>query len=145
MYIVNIFLLTKCTFNVIFILEGRNINMTLSERIKEVRTSSGDTQTKFAEKLSISRSAVSKIESGENTPSSQTIALICKIYNINYQWLVNGNGEMFKENDIDAQAAVDELMTGDNEFAKNILVKLARLSEERWKQIEEILDELELK
>lgn len=44
---------------------------------------------------------------------------------------------MFKENDIDAQAAVDELMTGDNEFAKNILVKLARLSEERWKQIEE--------
>ena len=112
--------------------------MTLSERIKEVRTSSGDTQTKFAEKLSISRSAVSKIESGENTPSSQTIALICKIYNINYQWLVNGNGEMFKENDIDAQAAVDELMTGDNEFAKNILVKLARLSEERWKQIEEI-------
>lgn len=119
--------------------------MTLSERIKEVRTSSGDTQTKFAEKLSISRSAVSKIESGENTPSSQTIALICKIYNINYQWLVNGNGEMFKENDIDAQAAVDELMTGDNEFAKNILVKLVRLSEERWKQIEEILDELELK
>lgn len=71
--------------------------MTLSERIKEVRTSSGDTQTKFAEKLSISRSAVSKIESGENTPSRQTIALICKIYNINYQWLVNGNGEMLKE------------------------------------------------
>lgn len=119
--------------------------MTLSERIKEVRTSSGDTQTKFAEKLSISRSAVSKIESGENTPSSQTIALICKIYNINYQWLVNGKEKCLKKMILMQQAAVDGLRTGDNEFAKNILVKLARLSEERWKQIEEILDELELK
>lgn len=119
--------------------------MTLSERIREIRISSGDTQTKFAKKLSISRSAVSKIESGENTPSSQTIALICKIYNINYQWLVNGNGEMFKKDNSDAQAIVDEVMTGDNEFAKNILAKLAKLSDERWKQIEEILDELELK
>lgn len=119
--------------------------MNLSERIKKIRTSCGDTQTKFADKLSISRSAVSKIESGENTPSSQTIALICKAYNANYQWLVNGKGEMFKEEDSDAQAIVDEVMTGDNEFAKSVLVRLAKLSDERWSQIEEILDELELK
>ena len=34
-------------------------------------------------------------------------------------------------------------MTGDNEFAKKILVKFAKLSEERWKQLQEILTELE--
>ena len=65
---------------------------------------------------------------------------------INYKWLVNGIGDMFKEkdNDGDAQAIVDSVMSGDNEFAKKILVKFARLSEERWRQISEILKELEL-
>ena len=70
----------------------------------------------------------------------------CKTYNVNYKWLVNGIGDMFKEkdNDGDAQAIVDSVMSGDNEFAKKILVKFARLSEERWRQISEILKELEL-
>ena len=43
----------------------------------------------------------------------------------------------------DAQAIVDSVMTGDNDFAKKILVKFSKLSEERWKQLQEILEELE--
>ena len=54
-------------------------------------------------------------------------------------------GSDYLINCIDSQRTVSYTHLGDNEFAKNILVKLARLSEERWKQIEEILDELELK
>ena len=52
-------------------------------------------------------------------------------------------GNMFMDDDGDAQAIVDSVMTGDNEFAKKILVKFAKLSEEHWKQLEEILTELE--
>lgn len=116
--------------------------MTLAQRIRLVREESGDSQTRFAEKIQISRSAVSKIESGENTPSSQTIALICKEYKINRLWLLEEKGEQ-KSDDSDAQAIVDSVITGDNEFAKKILVKFARLSEEHWKQLQEILTELE--
>ena len=43
----------------------------------------------------------------------------------------------------DAQAIVDSVMTGDNDFAKKILVKFAKLSDEHWKQLQEILTELE--
>ena len=50
----------------------------MNERIKSVRVMHGLNQTDFAKRLSISRSAVCKIESGENSPSDQTINLICK-------------------------------------------------------------------
>lgn len=116
--------------------------MTLAERIRFVREKYGDSQTKFAEKIKISRSAVSKIESGENTPSNQTITLICKEYHTNYLWLTEEKGEQESDNS-DAQAIVDSVMKGDNEFAKSVLVKFAKLSEDHWKQIENILNELE--
>ena len=49
---------------------------------------------------------------------------------------------MFQDDDSDAQAIVDSVMTGDNDFAKKILVQFAKLDESRWRQIEEILNEL---
>ena len=114
--------------------------MELKDRIKKIRTDAGDSQEKFASKIKASRSAVCKLESGENNPSEQTIALICSSYKVNYQWIVNGVGEMYAEDDSDAQAVVDSVMTGDNEFAKSVLVKFARLSEDHWRQLKEIME-----
>lgn len=116
----------------------------MNTRFKELRKELKLTQAEFAEKMGLSRSYINMIEMGTKTPAERTIKDICRMYNVNYKWLVNGIGEMFTENDSDAQAIVDSVMSGDNEFAKKILVKFARLSEERWKQIEEILNELEL-
>ena len=62
----------------------------MNERIKSVRVMHGLNQTDFAKRLSISRSAVCKIESGENSPSDQTINLICKEFDINEEWLRTG-------------------------------------------------------
>ena len=83
------------------------------------------------------------IEKGERTPSERTIKDICREFKANYDWLVNGTGDMFQDDDSDAQAIVDSVMTGDNDFAKKTLVKFARLSEEHWRQLQEILEELE--
>ena len=101
------------------------------------------TQTEFAKALSIGQQALSMIENGQRDLSEKNIKLICFSYKVSYDWLVNGIGDMFQSDDSDAQAIVDSVMTGDNDFAKKILVKFAKLSDEHWKQLEEILNELE--
>ena len=114
----------------------------MNSRLKELRKELSLTQQEFADKLNISRNFVAQIEIGTKVPGERTVQDICRKFKVNYDWLVNGSGEMFQD-DGDAQAIVDSVMTGDNEFAKKILVKFAKLSEERWKQLQEILTELE--
>ena len=115
----------------------------LKDRFKELRETLSLTQQKLADRLDISRNFVAQIEMGSKIPSERTIKDICREFKVNYDWLVNGTGDMFQDDDSDAQAIVDSVMTGDNDFAKKTLVKFARLSEERWRQLQEILEELE--
>lgn len=115
----------------------------MKDRFKELRETLSLTQQKFADRLDISRNFVAQIEMGTKIPSERTIKDICREFKVNYDWLVNGTGDMFQDDDSDAQAIVDSVMTGDNDFAKKTLVKFARLSEERWRQLQEILEELE--
>lgn len=115
----------------------------MKDRFKELRETLSLTQQKFADRLDISRNFVAQIEMGSKIPSERTIKDICREFKVNYDWLVNGTGDMFQDDDSDAQAIVDSVMTGDNDFAKKTLVKFARLSEERWRQLQDILEELE--
>lgn len=115
----------------------------MKDRFKELRETLSLTQQKFADRLDISRNFVAQIEMGNKIPSERTVKDICREFKVNYDWLVNGTGDMFQDDDSDAQAIVDSVMTGDNDFAKKTLVKFARLSEERWRQLQEILEELE--
>lgn len=115
----------------------------MKDRFKELREALSLTQQKFADRLDISRNFVAQIEMGNKIPSERTIKDICREFKVNYDWLVNGTGDMFQDDDSDAQAIVDSVMTGDNDFAKKTLVKFARLSEEHWRQLQEILEELE--
>lgn len=115
----------------------------MKDRFKELRETLSLTQQKFADRLDISRNFVAQIEMGNKIPSERTIKDICREFKVNYDWLVNGTGDMFQDDDSDAQAIVDSVMTGDNDFAKKTLVKFARLSEEHWRQLQEILEELE--
>lgn len=115
----------------------------IGKRVSVLRKTLKLTQTEFAKALSIGQQALSMIENGQRDLSEKNIKLICFSYKVSYDWLVNGIGDMFQSDDSDAQAIVDSVMTGDNEFAKKILVKFAKLSDEHWKQLQEILTELE--
>lgn len=110
----------------------------MNSRIKEVRTAFGKSQTDFAKALSISRSAICKIESGENTPSEQTIKLICREFNINEEWLTDGIGEMKKTADRKLSGYLSEIATGDDEFIQNLIevyMELDPTSKEALKEI----------
>lgn len=115
----------------------------IGKRVSVLRKTLKLTQTEFAKALSIGQQALSMIENGQRDLSEKNIKLICFSYKVSYDWLVNGIGDMFQSDDSDAQAIVDSVMTGDNEFAKKILVKFAKFSDEHWKQLQEILTELE--
>ena len=115
----------------------------MNDRIKEVRKLLHLTQTEFGQRIGLSRDMMANIEGDRIEIKDIVVKSICREFKVNYDWIVNGTGEMFQDDDSDAQAIVDSVMTGDNDFAKKILVKFSKLSEERWKQLQEILEELE--
>lgn len=115
----------------------------MNERIKQVRLSAKLSQTEFAEKILVSRSAVCKMESGENSPSEQTVKLICQEFNVNGDWLRNGNGEMFVELSKDEQisAMLGEIQrSGDENFKYRLVSALCKLSESDWTALENLVD-----
>ena len=115
----------------------------MNERIKQVRLSAKLSQTEFAEKILVSRSAVCKMESGENSPSEQTVKLICQEFNVNGDWLRTGNGEMFVELSKDEQisAMLGEIQrSGDENFKYRLVSALCKLSENDWTALENLVD-----
>ena len=71
--------------------------MTQGESIKEIRKTLDLTLEKFGEKLGVQRAAVSKIEKGQVTPTDQMIKSICREFNVSYDYLVDGTGDMFSD------------------------------------------------
>ena len=61
----------------------------LSEKIYELRRKNGLSQEQLAEKLSVSRQAVSKWESGTSTPELDKLLLLSACFNVTIDELVN--------------------------------------------------------
>lgn len=115
--------------------------MALSDRIKEVREAVGLNQIDFAKRIGIGSSGMSKLESGSNTPSEQTLRLICSEFGISRQWLEFGEGEMHPDPPGWVEM-VSRVMRGDNDFAKQIMASFCALDDAQWQQLREILDTL---
>ena len=82
--------------------------------------------TSFAKEINISQSMVSKICADKAIPSDRTVSDICRIYNINKDWLLHGTGDM-----VDTQSLEDELsdtFNENNELSLNDEVKRSLIS-----------------
>lgn len=102
-------------------------------------------QTDFAKDISVTRSAVCKMESGENSPSDQTISLISRTFSINEHWIRTGEGEMkmkLSRNKEIADFADNLMFEVDDSFKKRFIIALSKLSEKDWETIEKIADAL---
>lgn len=69
--------------------------MTQGKRVKEIRKELKLTLEKFGEKLGVKKNAISAIENDRNSLTDQMAKSICRVYNVNYDWLIYGEGEMF--------------------------------------------------
>ena len=62
----------------------------MNERIKTIRINAGLTQQQFADRIKVKRNTVATYEMGRSIPSDSAIALICREFGINEEWLRNG-------------------------------------------------------
>ena len=71
--------------------------MSIASRTSELRKSLGLTQQAFADRLGITRGAVSKYDIDATDPSDAVISLICREFNVREAWLRDGEGEMLEQ------------------------------------------------
>lgn len=80
--------------------------MTQGERVKEIRKTLDLTLEKFGEKLGVKKNSLSQIENGKNALTDLLARSICREYNVSYDYLMYGEGEMFDQL---PQTILDEL------------------------------------
>ena len=70
----------------------------INEQIKHLRKSNNLTQEELAEKLNVSRQAITKWESGIGTPDISNIEAIAKLFNVSIDELLNNEGNIKTDN-----------------------------------------------
>ena len=119
--------------------------MTENERVKEIRKAKSLTLERFGEKIGLGKTAISKIERGENNLTDQTRRSICREFGVSEEWLRTGEGEMFLPVDRDAQIEdfVRRVLADEPEtFRRRLVSALARLGENDWAVFERFLADL---
>ena len=113
----------------------------MNERLKELRTELNLSMEKFASKIGVTRSAISRLESGNINFTEQMLLSICREFRVNYFWLTEGKGEMFVGT---PQTAVEEIAEEYNldETDKKIIEKYLELDPEHRKIIKNFLKDV---
>lgn len=116
----------------------------MNERIKKIRKKEDLSQEAFGKRIGIGKTSVSKLETGENRPSEQTLMLICKEFKINECWLRTGEGgevNMYAKINEDDRYSLNlgKLSKTENQLARNMLNAIAEASPEKLKHIEEFM------
>ena len=71
----------------------------INQRIKEIRRSLKMTQVCFSRVIALSSGYLAGIETNKRRVNDRLVKLICSSFKANEQWLRNGEGTMFTEND----------------------------------------------
>lgn len=117
--------------------------MTQGERVKEARKSLNLTLEKFGERLGVRKTAISKIENGENNLTEQMLKSICREFNISEEWLRDGTGDMFVDLSRDLQLArfFGEVQI-DEGFKKRFVSALSTMTVDEWAFLERKMREI---
>ena len=115
--------------------------MTQGERVNQIRKTLDLTLEKFGEKLGVQKSSISKIEKDRVALSDQMAKSICREYNVNYDYLMYGEGDMFDDL---PQTIVDELCAQYdlNDFDKALVEMYVSLPAGNRERIKEYMKQL---
>ncbi len=108
--------------------------MEMNERIKELRKEHLHlSQTEFGERLGVSRSVINNIERNALARPDQKLSLIklmCNVFNVNEEWIVNGVGDMFVET---PSSTMEQLRKEFNldDFSYNLVYQYLRLGSDQ--------------
>ena len=117
----------------------------MKNRLKQLRKHLNITQQDFADRIGIKRNTLANYEIGRNEPLDAVISLICREFNVNEEWLRTGKGDMFNATgDDELSYLVGQLCGSDDEFKKEFVKTLCKLSDKQWKVLKEFVDDVYL-
>ena len=116
----------------------------MNKRIKELRKALNLTQNELGSRIGMTPNTITNYETGRRVPSNQVIFSICREFNVNEDWLRTGNGEMFNKmsEDEELDLYVGRISGGADEFKKNLIKTLCKLSEDEWDVLKKIISEM---
>ncbi len=82
----------------------------IGQRIRTVRKILNKSQKAFADELSISKQAVSNIENSKSLPSIPILSKLLIDFNVNINYILSGDGEMFLNSDIKEISLKDSIL-----------------------------------
>ncbi|MEG0895594.1 MAG: helix-turn-helix transcriptional regulator [Oscillospiraceae bacterium] len=91
--------------------------MALSEKIYMLRKKSGLSQEQLAERLNVSRQAISKWESGNSIPENEKLLAISNYFNVSLDYLLK-DGEQFN----DKPQVEQNVQSDNNQWIMGIIV-----------------------
>ena len=69
--------------------------MEIKEILRDLRTRKGYSQEELAEKVFVTRQAVSRWETGETTPNTETLKLLSRLYDVSINTLLGSPRQLF--------------------------------------------------
>lgn len=114
----------------------------IEDRIKELRNTLALSQDAFGDKIGVTRSAVCNYENGTRSITNRVIKDICREFNVSYIWLTEGLGDMFENSDQEVMAMFDRIMAGENETAKAVFKAFAKLGDQEWLMLKNLIEEI---
>jgi len=87
--------------------------------------------------------SICSLENGQRNLTDLTAKSICREFNVEYEWLTEGTGEMFHQNnDEDLLGQIGDLLSEKDEFTRNFFKTFANLPEEDWEVIKKVAENL---
>ena len=113
----------------------------MNERLKLLRKTLKLNQVDFGSRLSLTGSAISRYESGVNAMADNIVLLICREFNVNEDWLRNGNGEKFSRQSTDL---IEQLTQQYNLglYGQQLLATYLQLSDADKRAVERFVSQL---
>lgn len=95
----------------------------MKDRITKVISDAKITKTEFAKRINVSQAFVSQMCSGTANPSDRTISDICRIFDIQEDWLRHGLEPMRSPKSREEEIAelVGSALVGSNDFKKAVI------------------------
>lgn len=117
--------------------------MEIYERIRELRKKHLKMSMEvFGKRLGVSRDTINNIELNRLARPDQKMSLyklICSEFGVSEEWLLNGTGDMWDNKEAEYGTLIDRVMTGENEFAKNIFKTFALFDEKYWEALQAMI------
>ena len=114
------------------------MDTTFAERVTLVVKESKLNQTDFAAKISISQQYLSQICNGKKTPSDRTISDICRIFDIQEDWLKHGQEPMraAKSREEEISELVGAALNGSSDFKKAVIRMICSRTDKELEALE---------